>query len=147
MRRTTKVISQQKKITSFTEDDVRWLRNRMDELLKTLKEERGISAEVARNITYGAYAFNVRVDIKAAPSKESKKTFVSELKWKATKIGIDSDWLGKEFIDADGNRCSIVDISTRSPRYPIILERLTLGGKKKTKCTVTYFNQLIELYN
>ena len=150
MKRTTKVRSPQNdlpKITSFDQDDVEWLRSRVNELLGTLKKERGITAKVARNITYGHFDFNIRIDIQAAPSKKLQQQKKTDLEWKATKVGVDSDWIGKEFRDADFNRCTIVDISTRSPRYPIVMERLVYGDKKLTKCTVEFFNKLIKLYN
>lgn len=112
---------------------VKLLRDAILPVIKEKAKELEVAVDGSMNGRYDdssvTFKFSlVDVDEKGEFESESVKNF----KIYAAVNGLPEDMLEKVYINNDGDAVKVVGFKSRSPKYPVIYQRLSNGGRYKT---------------
>jgi len=110
-------------ITKFTPSKLKILRIELEGALATVLEKHGLSAKLG-NMKYGDTHFHCKLEVNCGSSDDAER---DEFTRQAFAYGLTGDDYGKSFTQG-GESFRIVAFKPRSPKYPILAEKM--DGKR-----------------
>lgn len=121
------------KITSFDRPTVKALRSVLEDALKTIETQYGISVHVGNaSFTPENVTFKVNLAVVGASGQVMTKE-ATTFKQLASFYGLNPDWLFKKFTNpnAPADEYKVLGLKTGRGKYPIIAERVRDGKQFK----------------
>jgi len=118
------------KITEFDRPTIKRLRSEIDDALLELSEKYGIEIKTgSASFSNTNVTFKLELATVGSDGEVNTKE-MDDFRHNAWRFGLSEDDLGKEFTHR-GNRYRVVGMKPRSPKYPIIAERIGDGARFK----------------